>query len=323
MAKSYFPTLANQEEIKNKINGLTSGMNNHDAAWTPGRAAKLDNIQAVLNTPDGNTLAAWINAVNTNAASANTYAQQAVNSANNAYNIANQANQNAANAANQAAAALNAINANNNGTQYRYYPRTTSITNLPILVRPLKHSLSSVTVTTQGELYQLICKFYPECDGLINIYVDGTLSSSNTNNTDWLVTATLGYCISNATFATNDAVSHLIPHQLRNNNLTNEYFFKSLEHSWKIGDTSTYPGTIIRGNIISQTQGHNSPFAEETPRAILSIQVTRGVPLYVWSMINLSVVMRNYNGGATGTTLTATGNVTRVSIGAEKRPITG
>lgn len=45
MAKGYFPTLINQEEIRNKVDSLISSLANHVAAWTAARANKIDQIE--------------------------------------------------------------------------------------------------------------------------------------------------------------------------------------------------------------------------------------------------------------------------------------
>lgn len=100
MSKEY---IADKATLDN-VNSIVSALNNR---WPDARAGKVDNIQAVLNTPDGNTLAAWIQSIS--------------NSAANAYNKANEANNNAANAYQEAINAKNeaynakveAINAKN------------------------------------------------------------------------------------------------------------------------------------------------------------------------------------------------------------------
>lgn len=101
MMKEY---IADKATLDN-VNSIVSAFNNR---WPDARASKVDNIQAVLNTPDGNTLAAWIQSISNSAANAYNKANEANNNAANAANLASQANSNAWNAYQEAVNAKNA-----------------------------------------------------------------------------------------------------------------------------------------------------------------------------------------------------------------------
>lgn len=88
------------------IKQLISVLSNHVAVWTSARAGKIDKldlVQTTLNTPNGDTLAAWLKSISDNANAANSNAA-------NAANLASQANNNAWNAYQEAINAKNAAN---------------------------------------------------------------------------------------------------------------------------------------------------------------------------------------------------------------------
>lgn len=183
--RTYFPTMANQEDIKSRIGtsgdgatdnpttlfgGVKGILNKFTSIWTAVRAAKLDNIQTVLNTPDGNTLAAWISAIDTKAL--------------NAYNKAEAARVSADNAANQAYAALVAVqNAANsiaqikNATDGHYI--CSGNARYTVLNREITYT--SAERPNNGAYKSLGC-FTPKKDGIVRVHIRHRNAIANTGS---------------------------------------------------------------------------------------------------------------------------------------------
>ena len=130
MSKEY---IADKATLDN-VNSIVSALNNR---WPDARAGKVDNIQAVLNTPNGDTLAAWLKSISDNANAANSNAA-------NAYNKANDANNNAANAANLASQAnSNAWNAYQEAINAKNAANNIANGGVPVLGRPIQMTSTS------------------------------------------------------------------------------------------------------------------------------------------------------------------------------------
>lgn len=165
MSKNYFPTLQNQQAViqwlqnnlpegrANRIDYLDTNIGSRAPAntaltngvWTNGRAANLDKLQAILNTPNGDTLAAWISAINAQATAAN---QNAAN----AYNKANEA----------LLAAQNAANVTINNSVYQALDADTEV-----LLNSEKRENIRSTYSQPSYGLQLIARFMPKQDGMV------------------------------------------------------------------------------------------------------------------------------------------------------------